>query len=261
MINIHFLTFGGPSLNYHNAVQRICNEASQFNIFNRIVGLTDQDLKCDTEFWDKNHSFIETNSRGYGYWLWKSYIVKKQLEIMSDNDVLVYADAGCSMNIHGKDRLLAYCEMVKDSPYGIVSFQMSQHVERIWTKMDIVHHLQASDEFITSGQLCATAFIIRKHQSVTDLVDKWYETSCMYRLIDDSPSQISNYRYFLENRHDQSIWSILRKKHGTVTLKDETDFLNWNRDGIEFPIWATRKKHGFAHKPKNFILFNKSRFY
>ena len=59
-------------------------------------------LKKDSEFWVKHGNFIENNKRGYGYWLWKSYIVKKQLELMKEGDILLYADSGCVMNMNGK---------------------------------------------------------------------------------------------------------------------------------------------------------------
>ena len=35
--------------------------------------------------------------RGGGYWIWKSHIIKKINEI-NDNDILIYLDAGCSIN-------------------------------------------------------------------------------------------------------------------------------------------------------------------
>ena len=32
-----FLTFGGPTQNYHNALHRICNEANNMNFFTHII--------------------------------------------------------------------------------------------------------------------------------------------------------------------------------------------------------------------------------
>ena len=40
-----FITFGGPTANYHNAVKRICNQASTLDVFDHIIGYTDKDLK------------------------------------------------------------------------------------------------------------------------------------------------------------------------------------------------------------------------
>ena len=240
-MSIYFITFGGPSPNYHNAVQRICSEAKQFTIFSKILGYTDIYLKNDTEFWSKHGDFVSSNPRGYGYWLWKSYLIKKILATISDDDIIVYADAGCTMNLKGKLRLLEYIEMCKMHESGNVSFQLT-HMEECWTKNDIWKHLGGSQTELSSGQLVGGIFILRKCKKVVDLVNKWYETGSMYHLIDDSPSITPNIPEFKENRHDQSIWSILRKQHGSLILQDETYFSDWQKNGDNYPIWATRKR-------------------
>jgi hypothetical protein len=37
-----FMTFGGPTENYHNAVTRICREADEIGVFDRIIGYTEK---------------------------------------------------------------------------------------------------------------------------------------------------------------------------------------------------------------------------
>lgn len=241
MSNVYFASFGGPSVNYHNALQRICDEANKLKLFTKILGYTDIYLKNDTEFWSQHGGFVSSNTRGYGYWLWKSYLIKKLLATINDGDVIVYADAGCTMNIEGKPRLVEYIDMCKTHESGIVSFQLTQ-LEKCWTKGDISQYLGASQNDLSTGQLVGGVFILRKCKNTVDIVNKWYETSSKYNLINDSQSITPNDTEFKENRHDQSIWSILRKKCDSVILQDETYFLDWNRDGIKYPIWATRKR-------------------
>jgi len=240
MPRIFFLSFGGPTQSFHNAVHRICKEAEQFKVFDVITAITDIDLKNDPEFWDKHGKFIEGNARGYGYWLWKSYIVKKQLALMQDGDILVYADAGCTLHVSGKPRLLEYLELAKQ--HGIVGF-ITNHIEYKYTKMDLIHHLNALKD-TNSGMIIATSFIIQKRSDSIDLVNQWYSLSSIYHLIDDSPSMITNHAMFNEHRHDQSIWSLLCKQYKCHTLPDETWFFAEGKNGDEYPIWASRKKHG-----------------
>lgn len=222
----YFIAFGGPTSNYHNAVERVCREARNMNCFDTITCLTDKNLKNDNYFYNKHGKFLEENKRGYGYWLWKPYIVKKQLELMNDNDILVYADAGCVMNINGRNRLLEYFDIVNGSNYGILSFYMT-HLEKTWTKMDLIDNLEGYD-FLNSNQLQAAVFIIRKCEHSVNLVNKWYETCCIYDLINDSPSKLNNDASFREHRHDQSAWSIIRNKYGTDMIYDETYDTNWS---------------------------------
>lgn len=237
-----FLTFGGPTKNYHDAVNRICREAKYFNIFDKIVGLTEVDLKKDLYFWNKHSQFLEKNKTGYGYWLWKSYIVKKQLELMNDNDILVYADAGCQLNFNGINRLKEYFEIVNNSNYGILSFELS-HLECAWTKMDIFKYFNALN-LLETNQLVGGIFILRKCNHTIYLVNKWYDACCIYNLIDDSKSKEQNHSSFKCNRRDQSLWSIIRKQNGSEIIKDET-FFNWeNNEWNNFPILAKRLRRG-----------------
>ena len=43
----------------------------------------------DTDFYEKHKNFINNNKRGYGYWIWKSYIVYKNLQKMNNGDILI----------------------------------------------------------------------------------------------------------------------------------------------------------------------------
>ena len=238
MGKIYFLTFGGPSQNYHDAVKRICQEADRFKIFDEITGRTDEYLKSDELFWKKHGQFIENNKRGYGYWIWKSYLIKKQIDAMNHGDFLVYVDAGCVLNINGKDRLLQYFEIIKNSQHDILTFQMS-HKECTWTKMDIFNYLNAFNLF-QEGQLMCTVFIVQKSDKSVKVLNKWYDTCCNYNLIDDTPSKMKNHPTFRENRHDQSVWSIINKQHGAIMLDDETYFDDW-KNGDKFPFLAKRQ--------------------
>jgi hypothetical protein len=64
-------------------------------------------------------------------------------------------------------------------------------------------------------------------------------------MLDDSVSANPNNETFRENRHDQSIFSVLRKKHGTeISEFDETWFdPDWNAQGHNYPFWAIRMKY------------------
>lgn len=241
-----FITFGGPTDNYHAAVGRLCREANEIGTFDHIIGYTETDLMNDASFWDKHKDFILANERGYGYWLWKSYLTKKTLEKMNDNDILVYADAGCKINPNGKPRLLEYFDIVNKSKFANYSFQIPPYLEKIWTKMDIFHYYDAKEpSILDSGQLICSVFVLRKCRHTLDLIDKWYEGSCQYHLINDSPSQNPNDMSFHEPRHDQSLFSVLRKKYGSeMSDFDETWFgPNWNVSGDRYPFWAVKMRY------------------
>jgi len=252
---MHFITFGGPTSNYHKRVYEICQQAKGKNIespFTKITGFTERDLKEDIPFWEKHGRFIESNSRGYGYWLWKPYLIKKTLDSMDDNEVLIYADAGCSINLNDSSlkRIEEYVEMVKNSPYGILSFQMSHLAEYKYNKChtiqnvlnDTIYDVEKMNSILSSGQCMATVVILCKKEHSVNLVNNWWNYTKIYSLIDDTHI-MNEYPEFNGHRHDQSIYSLLVKKHGAVFIEDETFFHpNWRENGIKHPFWATRIK-------------------
>lgn len=116
-----FITFGNEP--YYKNVVRICNETKNMKIFNEIYGFTDKYLKSDEEFWNKHGNFIENNENGYGLWIWKPYLIKKELDKSKENDILIYCDSTCEINENGKRRLLEYIDMLNTSEEGIITFQ------------------------------------------------------------------------------------------------------------------------------------------
>jgi hypothetical protein len=237
---INFLTFGNEK--YYNSLERIKNEALSLNIFNEILIYNDKTLQNYPEFWQKHSEFILNNSRGYGYWIWKSYLTMKTLETMNNNDILIYADAGCSLNNEGIARLHEYFDLVKNSDYGILSFNVGL-CEKTYTKMDLFEYMNMNNEKeLNDGQLVGGIFIIKKCDHSVNLVNMWYNImSNNYNLIDNSPSNLPNDNSFVEHRHDQSVFSLLRKKYGSVVIHDETWYPNFNEIHVKnYPILAKR---------------------
>lgn len=234
-----FITFGNPT--YHNSVKRICKEAENLDFFTKIYGFTEVDLKQDEYFWNNHGNFIENNCRGYGYWLWKSYLIQKEINRINENDILIYCDAGCEINNSGKKRLFEYMDMLNNNKenYGIISFQMD-HKEIFYTKKKIFEYFSINDiDSCDYFQHVGGILIIKKNNHSINIINNWYNTCCIYDLINDN---IKNENaYFIDNRHDQSILSILVNKYGSIKIKDETYFQPWSI-GKEYPFLAKRIK-------------------
>jgi len=223
-----FITFGNQP--YYNSVVRICQESKKMRVFNEIYGYTDKYLKNDTKFWDKHGSFIEKNLRGYGYWLWKPYLIKMEMDKSKENDIIFYCDAGCQVNEKGKRRLHEYIDMLNTTESGIITFQLS-HLERLYTKNKVFETLGSDkrDEL----QCLATVILMKKNKNSTTIINQWYENCEKYHLINDEIEKEDE--NFIENRHDQSVFSILVNKMDSIKIKDETYFCDWSR-GEEYPF-------------------------
>lgn len=228
-----FITFGNAL--YHNSVKRICDEAKTLHFFDHIKGFTEEDLQKDSPFWNKHGQFILNNKIGYGYWIWKSYLIKKCLDQLKDNDILIYCDAGCQINNNGKQRLTEYIDMLNTSNYGLISFQL-EFKEIQYTKQLIFDKIGANENK-NMLQCLGGIQIIKKNVHSMNIINEWCTLCQDYDLINDCTNNESN--EFIEHRRDQSIISVLVNKYGSIKLLDETYFANWN-DGLRYPFLARR---------------------
>ena len=224
-----FITFGSrPHFNgatpYDEIAKVLCLQAKGTGLFDKVTPYTDQDLKNDKEFWDSHSKFIERRGppiperykqgRGYGYWIWKPYLINKTMRSMKDGDMLLYLDAGCEIELENKtsmSNLRKYADVIGQEKIigGLVG-----HDERRWTKMDLPLYLRIVNEsYMAKPQRCAGTNMFSICEETRALVSKWYSLACDYHLIDDSPSVSRNYDQFIEHRHDQSIFSQLTKKY------------------------------------------------
>ena len=161
--------------------------------------------------------------RGYGYWRWKSYVVEKTFEKLSDGDILVYADAGCNFNSKAINRLQEYFQIVRNSKSGILAFS-DRYPEYKYCKSDTAAFLNVlqSSSIMNSKQTLGGLFILLKTPQSNSFVNKWKEI-CITKpdLITDKVSKIPNHREFIEHRHDQTIFSILAKQMNAFILPSE----------------------------------------
>lgn len=209
-MSLTFITFGSHG-NYIDAGVRLLHQAGHLNIFKETILFTGDSLKEDSEFWDRHEGFVTNNKRGYGYWIWKPYIIKKTMERLVNGDILLYLDCGCEIDVNEKDDLLNSIEIVKrDKIVGTLTCD-----EHEYNKMDLVKKLKMNNPlYINTSQRQAGIVLYLVCDETRDLVNKWYELACDYHNIDDSPSILKNLPSFKEHRHDQSIFSLLTKKMG-----------------------------------------------
>jgi hypothetical protein len=229
--NIYAMTFGGGGQNYYDAVQRINKELETIKVFDKIFLFYDTDLKKDKDFWDKHKNFIETNKRGYGYWLWKPYLISKTLKKINDGDILVYLDSGCEID-NDKSKLE---EIIKKCNTYDMLYTLTGHSNKSYTKKDIVRHFNLKDEDIENEQKQATIIFIKKNKLTCEFIDDWYN-ACKYNLIDDSESIEINDVTFIENRHDQAVFSILLNTDKYKVLNTKNNYID------PYPIKISRRR-------------------
>lgn len=167
---------------------------------------------------DMDKDFIRDNfkvlseSRGSGYWLWKSYFIKKTLDKLNHGDLLVYSDSG-SYYINSIQPLV---DKILLEESGVLSFELLGLFEYQYTKKDAFTLMECNEEkYINTSQREATYIWLIKNDFTVHLIDEYLKYSQNENILSDIPNVSGdNYPGFIDHRHDQSIWSLLMKKYG-----------------------------------------------
>lgn len=245
---IHFITYGNHR--FKNSKERLLREAQEFGAFKTITGYGPNFMS--REFLEK-HKDILTQPRGGGYWIWRPNLLLEALNKIEDGEFLVYLDAGCKLNPYGKKRFYEYIDMINNTDYGIMSFQMSGNLgqgnlekENKWTNREIFNYLNESTngKNANTGQFLGGILVMKKNQHLLKIINLLIKA-----LEDDSLMYTDHYNTnqhpeFKENRHEQSLFSLLRKIHGSVVLDGDESFMVpfGSHESMKYPFWAARIK-------------------
>ena len=218
-----FLTFGSD--NTSNGRQHIynANSLSQqikvLDIFDENNVFTLYDLINDKTFWEQHGEFIINNERGFGYWIWKPYLIMKTMEKLNDGDIILYLDSECKIVLTEKQYLLQYLDIVKEKKLLYYYQHIKGLPEITLNKMDVIHKLNMQNsELLYTDQYGAGIQLIYVCKKTRELTKSIYDFMCEdYHSIDDTPSIIQNYPNFYQHRHDQSLFSLLVKKNNLIS--------------------------------------------
>lgn len=188
--------------------------------FNVVYNMGRSDI--DADFMSKN-SDILSQKRGVGYWLWKPYFITKILSTLTPDDILFYSDSG-SVFIRRMDPVF---DEVRLDGRGVVAFNLAgTHLEKYYTKRDVFTYMDAvAPEYTDTPQRMASFMCFRGTDFARSLAHEYLSLCCNPKLIMDGPNEDGWIEPgFVDHRHDQSIWSLLTKKHSISIMPDPTQW-------------------------------------
>lgn len=197
--------------------QRLKKELTDFDEFDQIFCYSPNDL--DTEFKIRFKNILE-KKRGAGYWIWKHHIIYRKLMEIEYDDVLIYIDSGCSINKNNKKRFHEYLAMINNNEYGIIGF-LQNNYEHMWSIKQI-YDIFDKKVVIGEKQFLAGVVIMKKCNHTIKIFKEYSDLMLNYsHFITDDYNNTVQHPHFRENRHDQSFYSMLLKKHGCIILNEE----------------------------------------
>jgi len=244
-----FVTFCAGSDDYYAAGLRLCRQVQSGSLFSRIVCYTDHDLRKDELFWSKHGEFVTNNKRGFGYWIWKAYIILKELS--KCKGVVVYCDAGCEYMFTKESGLSTLFDQLREHP---IMIPQTNHRMILWTKRDVLIKFGMDTSAIHNFASGEANIVLKHDERVVACLQEWWETMQDYHMLDDSPSHSKNHSEFVEHRHDQAILNLCLIKHGLMyKFKPDPNLpISWCRNRTGKCLLATPSP---IHKLRRVIFY------
>jgi hypothetical protein len=231
----HFLSFGGGSEDYRQACEVICEQASAMGFFDGVHRITDLELqeKAHHIFFEKCKNFILQNRRGYGFWIWKSYLVKWIADQLSDGDLLIYADAGCRLSDVRRMNLLF--EHMATNEFLI---EFTGHSHKPYTSQLVLKELDSQNIIRDERMISAGFFALILSKRTRNLLNDWFEQCQRTEYLKDPNSELEPVG-FVDHRHDQTLLSLtLHAKYKDFLPKETNRILS----GAIIPLRLRSKK-------------------
>lgn len=210
-----------------------------------------------------SHQEILRRGRGGGYWLWKSYIILKTLLTkLNDGDLLLYQDADMYF-LKDAGPLLKLC--MESAGPNILTFE-NAYPEGAYNKRDAYVLMDMDNPRVyKKGQIqrMGGLLVMMKNCETIQFFMEYLAYSSDPRINTDDKNVLGlpNLPGFIENRHDQTVLSLLSKKWGCLALRDPCKLRRNGLDVFEtFYKYASGPYHWlYSYNPnKNIRLYNES---
>lgn len=249
------ITAGLGSADFEASALRVASAARHFSILSKVVALDTKDV-IDICI-DVKRTYpkeFNANTRGFGFMAWKAEVVDKALNGKFGNfDGVIWVDGGCevfpSVITESKFKsILSFAEKT-----GLFAFTLDTP-EFKYTKKLLLDKYSEVPNVFDSPQIQTTWFAL--HGDVGRRISaEWLERTLeTFANLDITDSPGGEHHGFIENRYDQSVFSLVCKKLGVepatnFNVAGQNGLLSLMRASL-YPIWASRNRFGESIIPK-----------
>ena len=240
-LNVGVVTFAGGSPRWYFAGYRLIRQCRKSGRIVHARLLTPRGIRNFIDIGTKE--FIKKNSKGYGYWVWKPYVVRNFLRDNPNIDCVLFLDAGCELQINEESIKIWNQYLNVLNSFDCLTFDNGQP-EKNWSKMELINFLNPAIEKTESNQLAAGVFFMKRNFAL-DFCEQWIsimqEKDFFY--ITDEVNKEIQLETFRQHRYDQSVFSLLMKEHErnlTLTGDNEIHFPGKWESRRTHPIWTIR---------------------
>ena len=259
-----FITFGDGGDNFVRARNRILREARTTGQFDEMHGFCWNDITMPEVL----SSPLRKYKRGCGYWLWKPAIIYTALSQINDGDILVYCDCGdvlfkAKRQWQRHFKMLGKCDLICHRiTTGTFPWTRKELLEKFGSESGIKGRLP----FMYEGN----TLFIKKTPFTIGLIKRWLDLMIanpeLVRDVEGENEHKNQLPTFIENRHDQAVFSLLvsqcfgdnELKHKIKTVWEfHTGWCPFGNPCIELARARNDKKFRYSIKKRIYRVFRR----
>ena len=273
----YFITYGDDA--FYLSRKQLAKQAQKSGLFDEVIVYTPKDLSDSIKA-----SPLMAYKRGGGYWVWKPYVIFQTLNLCQEGDIVVYADAGCTINASSEEWNLWFHYL---ETYNAIFFQYKSidHYPdwqmfckdkrfwsteiKYWTKQETLNFFEnyvGNDAFMTFRKILGGCILVKKCKANL-IIDEWLRINLFHPELVIDPSEkemVNQYEFYIAHRHDQSIITPLvyywKDSQKLMVLPESQE-----TDPLHAAIAASRVRHrnpytglGFLRRVKVFLKLHLS---
>lgn len=247
------VTAGVGAYDFEEAAFRVRDALESSGIVDKVVAVTTKDLPSvcpETSVLYRN--LMNTHTRGFGYMCWKAEIVNAAMQgKWGDFDGVIWVDAGCEVSVNPLSRIKFRKFQDFAQVNGVACFTLDT-LEIEYTKRDLFEKFPEISPTLAGKQIQTTWFFLHG-ETGKKVAKEWFDVVMSgTNLLDLNPSSNPEYDGFVENRYDQSTFSLVCKKYSIPVMKYRPtagtgSYISILR-GFVNPIWTSRNRKGESIK-------------
>jgi hypothetical protein len=256
------VTAGVGSMDFEEAAIRVREALAQSGIVDEVVAITTTDLNSVCPGTSKLYqALMNVDTRGYGFMCWKAEIVHTAMQgFWGDFEGVIWVDAGCEVSINSisKRKFNKFRNFAIEN--GVAAFTLDT-LEIEYTKRDIFEIFPAIDPKEAGKQIQTTWFFLHGDTG-RKIAQEWLGTVLLgTHMLDLNPSSKPEFENFIENRYDQSTFSMVCKNNQIPIMSYRPtagygSIFSFIR-GFLHPIWTARNRQGKSRKSRLIKFFEK----
>jgi hypothetical protein len=215
----YFITYGDDK--FFLAKKRIANLAIDTGEFDFVITYGKEELSPQLR-----SSEIIGIPRGGGLWSWKPDVIYTTMKIAQDGDIIVYCDSGCT--VQSCSEWSKFWKILET--HDIIAQRLYQRNDH-WTRKELLDYFSSNfSNWIKCYQYLATVIILKVTPFAREIVEEWRDIMIrnpnLAKDVDEA-TYVVQHDTFIENRHDQSIFSSIIYKYLSIPIYRKYIYTQW----------------------------------